>query len=86
MRNLLSKYEQYVMAATRAPVGASRVLLNADDSACRRGECNIGNFLAEEIANQVPAVDVVVGGHSHSFLYTGKSAHISVTVQKRSKA
>lgn len=47
MRNLLSKYEQYVMAATRAPVGASRVLLNADDGACRRGECNIGNLLAD---------------------------------------
>lgn len=47
MQKLLSKYEQYVMAATRAPVGASRVLLNADDGACRRGECNIGNLLAD---------------------------------------
>lgn len=47
MLKLLGKYREHVTAATRAPVGASRVLLNADDGACRRAECNIGNLLAD---------------------------------------
>ncbi|XP_077485789.1 snake venom 5'-nucleotidase-like isoform X2 [Amblyomma americanum] len=47
MLRVLGKYREYVTAATRAPVGASRVLLNADDGACRRAECNIGNLLAD---------------------------------------
>lgn len=34
-----------------------------------------GYILDMEIAKKCPLVDVVVGGHSHSFLYSGNQTH-----------
>jgi len=31
----------------------------------------------QEIARQVEGVDIVVGGHTNTFLYTGKPIHLS---------
>lgn len=33
-----------------------------------------------EIARDCPLVDVVIGGHSHSFLYSGNETHIEKVV------
>ena len=35
-----------------------------------------GYELDQKIAKQVTGIDVVVGGHSHTFLYTGGSASL----------
>lgn len=47
MLGVLQKYEPNVTASTKAVVGSSKVVLNADNGVCRREECNIGNFVAD---------------------------------------
>lgn len=39
-----------------------------------------GYILDMDIAKNCPLVDVVVGGHSHSFLYSGNKTHIEQVV------
>lgn len=39
-----------------------------------------GYIIDQNIAREVEEVDVVVGGHSHTFLYTGKPIEFSIFV------
>jgi len=73
----INDWNERVSARTDVEIGRTRVLLDGDRMSCRRGECNLGNVVADA---QVFHVNGFKGQHFSSFQGLG-STHSSFCFQ-----
>jgi 5'-nucleotidase len=49
----MEPYKEIIDAEANMVIGSTNVYLNASSSACRKGECNMGNFIANAFVEEV---------------------------------
>jgi 5'-nucleotidase len=49
----MKPWKEIIDAEGSVVIGSTNVLLDASNSACRKGECNIGNLIANAFVDEV---------------------------------
>jgi 5'-nucleotidase len=49
----MKPWKEIIDAEGSKVIGSTAVLLDSANGACRKGECNIGNFIANAFVNEV---------------------------------
>lgn len=52
----LKPWRQIIDAEGSRVIGSTKVLLDSSNSACRKGECNIGNVIADAFVDEVTSI------------------------------